>query len=152
MARHHQIQYVSFYTAGSEARKVDWQPVKKQVNLPQPRRAKRKVVYVDPVANIGIVVAVVMLLVMLVGVVRFAGVHNQRVQLENYVSTLQQKNESLSDTYYAGFDPEEIRQIALAKGLIPAEQAQVMYVSVPETAEQPEETGSLWAFLLRLFA
>ena len=62
MARHHQIQYVSFYTAGSEARKVDWQPVKKQVNLPQPRRAKRKVVYVDPVANIGIVVAVVMLL------------------------------------------------------------------------------------------
>ena len=152
MARQHQIQYVSFYTAGSEARKIDWQPVKKQVNLPQPLRAKRKVVYVDPVANIGIFVAVVMLVVMLVGVVRFAGVHNERVQLQNYVSTLQQKNETLSDNYYSGFDPEEIRQIALAKGYIPAEQAQVLYVAVPETAEQPEETGSLWAFLLRLFA
>ena len=47
MARQAQIQYVSFYSAGSEARQIDFQPIKKKASLPKPRRAKRPVVYID---------------------------------------------------------------------------------------------------------
>lgn len=151
MARQAQIQYVSFYSVGSEARQIDLRPVKKQTKLPQPRRAKRPVVYVDPVAILGIVVASIMLMVMLLSFVKFILVHNRQVELESYVSTLQEENETLQQSYYQGFDPEEIRQIALAKGMIPAQQAQVLYITVP-AVEELEETPSIWAFLVELFA
>ena len=152
MARQAQIQYVSFYSAGSEARQIDIQPIKKKAGLPKPRRAKRPVVYVDPVAIAGSVVAVVMLVVMLVSLVHFGIVHNRQVELENYVSVLQEKNADLEETYYAGFDPEEIRQIALAKGMIPAEQAQVLRVEMPQPEPEMQESQTLWTFLVDLFA
>lgn len=152
MARKAQIQYVSFYSAGSAAYQVELNPATKKAKLPAPRRAKRKVVYVDPVAIAGIFVAVVMLVVMLVGLVQFGAAHNRKMELENYVISLQQRNESLEETYYAGFDPEEIRSIALARGMIPAEQAQVLYVPAQEEEPQTQENRSLWAFLTDLFA
>ncbi len=152
MARQTPIQYVSFYSAGSAAYQIDPQPIKKkQVALPKPRRAKRRVVYVDPVAIMGIAVAVVMLVVMVAGVVQLGAAKHQEKVLSQYVSALQEENAALEDTYYAGFDLEEIRQIAIAKGMIPVDQAQVLYVSAPEAPEK-ETGGSFWAFLADLFA
>lgn len=151
MARKADVQYVSFYSAGSAARQVELKPVAKQVKLPKPRRAKRNVVYVDPVAITGIVVAVVMLIVMLVGVIQFSAAHSRQVELENYVISLQQQNEKLEKTYRNSFDPEEIRSIAIARGMIPAEQAQVLYV--PKVQEEPQqEDRTLWTILADLFA
>lgn len=151
MARKAAIQYVSFYSAGSAARQVELKPVTKQVKLPEPRRAKRRVVYVDPVAITGIFVAVVMLVVMLVGVIQFGAAHNRQVELENYVISLQQQNETLEETYRNGYDPEEIRSIAIARGMIPVEQAQVLYVP-GEQAEPQQESRTLWTILADLFA
>lgn len=154
MARKAPIQYVSFYSAGSAAYQIDPQPIRKkqQVKLPAPRRTKRKVVYVDPVAVAGIFVAVVMLIVMLAGIFQFATAHNRQMELEQYVTSLQQRNETLKEIYYDGFDPEEIRSIAIARGMIPAEQAQVLYVPAQEVQQEVTENGSLWAFLADLFA
>ena len=152
MARKAPIQYVSFYSAGSAAQKIELRPATKQVKLPAPRRAKRKVVYVDPVAIAGIFVAVVMLIVMLVGLVQFGMAHSRQMELENYVISLQQRNETLEETYYAGFDPEEIRSIAIARGMIPAEQAQVLYVPAEKIEPVVCENRSLWAILVDLFA
>jgi hypothetical protein len=151
MARKAAIQYISFYSEGSAARQVELKPAYKQVKLPEPRRAKRKIVYVDPVAIAGIVVAVVMLVVMLAGVIQFSAAHNRQVELENYVLSLQQKNESLEETYHSGYDPEEIRSIAIARGMIPVEQAQVIYIPA-EPAAQQEESKTLWTMLADLFA
>lgn len=151
MARKASIQYVSFYSAGSAARQIELKPATKQVKLPAPRRAKRKVVYVDPVAITGIVVAVVMLIVMLVGFIQFGVAHSRQVELENYVISLQQRNETLEETYYNGFDLEEIRSIAIARGMIPAEQAQVLYVP-SEQLEPQQESRTLWTILADLFA
>ena len=151
MARKAAIQYVSFYSEGSAARQIELKPVTKQVKLPAPRRAKRKVVYVDPVAITGIVVAVVMLIVMLVGLVQFGAAHKRQVELENYVASLQQRNATLEETYYNGFDLEEIRSIALARGMIPVEQAQVLYVPA-ELIQPQEESRTLWTILADLFA
>lgn len=151
MARKTAIQYVSFYSAGSAARQVELKPATKQVKLPAPRRAKRKVVYVDPVAITGIVVAVVMLIVMLAGFIQFGNAHSRQVELENYVISLQQRNETLEETYYNGFDLEEIRSIAIARGMIPAEQAQVLYVP-SEQLEPQQESRTLWTILADLFA
>lgn len=151
MARKAAIQYVSFYSAGSAARQVELKPVTKQVKLPEPRRAKRRVVYVDPVAITGIFVAVVMLVVMLVGVIQFGAAHNRQVELENYVISLQQQNETLEETYRNGYDPEEIRSIAIARGMIPVEKAQVLYVP-GEQAEPQQESRTLWTILADLFA
>lgn len=151
MARKAAIQYVSFYSAGSAAHQIDLKPVTKQAKLPAPRRAKRKVVYVDPVAIAGIVVAVVMLIVMLAGLVQFSAAHSRQMELENYVLSLQQRNETLEETYYNGFDPDEIRSIALARGMIPAEHAQVIYVP-SQQVEPQQETKSFWMILADLFA
>ena len=151
MARKAAIQYVSFYSEGSAARQLELKPVTKQAKLPAPRRAKRKVVYVDPVAITGIFVAVVMLVVMLVGLVQFGAVHSRQMELENYVLSLQQRNEELEETYYNGFDPEEIRSIALARGMIPAEEAQILYLP-NEQSEPQQENRSFWTILADLFA
>lgn len=151
MARKAAIQYVSFYSEGSAARQIELKPATKQVKLPAPRRAKRKVVYVDPVAIAGIVVAVVMLTVMLVGLIQFGEAHSRKTQLENYVISLQQQNETLEESYHNGFDVEEIRSIALARGMIPVEQAQILYVPIEQ--EVPQQQGrTLWTILADLFA
>ncbi len=152
MARQTKIQYVSFYSAGSAAYKVDPQPIrKKQVNLPKPRRVKRPVVYVDPVAIAGIVVAAVMLIGMLAGIVQLSAAKQEQQALSGYISLLQEENARLEEAYYAGFDLEEIRQIAIARGMIPADQAQVLYI--PDTAvEEQEENRTLWTILAGLFA
>ena len=151
MARKAAIQYVSFYSAGSAARQIELKPATKQVKLPAPRRAKRKVVYVDPVAIAGIVMAVVMLIVMLVGLIQFGEAHSRKTQLENYVISLQQQNKNLEETYHNGYDVDEIRTIAIARGMIPVEQARVLYVPGGQ-AEPVQESRTLWTILADLFA
>ena len=69
MAKKPEIQYVGqFYVYGSEAQVVA--PKKKaQFRLPKPKLELEKIekIYVDPVALLGLAVAVVMLVCMVVG-------------------------------------------------------------------------------------
>ncbi len=154
MARKTEVRYVNFYTAGSAAYQYDPQP-KKQVVLPKPktRRQKKIVLRLDPVVAVGVCVAFVMLIMMIVGLFQLGAAQQQAKQMERYVAVLQDKNEDLDDTYRSGFDPEEIREIATAMGMIPVEQAQRVYISVPaETAEEPTVWENIYTFLTGLFA
>lgn len=156
MARQMEVRYVNFYTAGSEAVKFDPKPVrpKTEVKLPKPRRKKRIVLYVDPLATMGICVAVVLLIAMLVGIYSLTAAQKEAAQMQNYVQTLQERNEDLQETYEAGYDLEEIRQIALARGMIPVDQAQTVTVQVtePEVQEEPGAWDAFCSFLAGLFA
>ena len=155
MAQKTKVQYINFYTAGSAAYQYDVPiPQKAQVKLPKPRRKKRIVLRVDPVAVLGMCLAVGMLVMMLCGVVRLWNVRQQQTQMAAYVQRLEQENARLQETYEQGYDPEEIRRIATAMGMIPVEQAQ--HITVQVEPPQAEEDVSAWqrlcAFLTGLFA
>lgn len=156
MARKTQVQYINFYNAGSEAYKYDFEPYRKkaEVTLPKPRRNKKIVVKVDPVAVLGICMAVVMLVMMISGVVRLCGVRQQQAEMAQYVQRLQEENTQLQQTYENGYDLDEIREIALAMGMVPKDQVQRIQipVSVQEMEEEPTGWENFCSFLAGLFA
>lgn len=156
MARQNPVQYINFYTPGSEAYKYDFQPARKktEVKLPKPRRQKKIIVKVDPVAVLGICVAVVMLIVLLCGAVQLSAVRQQEAQMAAYVQRLEQENAQLQKTYEAGYDLEEIYEIATAMGMIPADQAQQIRVkaAIPVGEEEPTAWENFCLFLTGLFA
>lgn len=156
MARVNKVQYVNFYTAGSAAFKYEPTPLpkKKQATLPKVRRKKRIVIHVDPVAAIGVCVAVVLLVMMFASLAQFAAVQKQEAQMAAYVEQLQQENAVLQSEYQAGYDLEEIQDIAIGMGMVPAEQAQrvQVQVSAPVVEEEPTAWENFCTFLTGLFA
>ncbi len=154
MARVNKVQYVNFYTAGSAAYKFEPKPLpKKQATLPKIRRKKRILVHVDPVAVICGCVAVVLLVMMLTSLIQFSAVRQQEQQMAEYVQQLQQENAALQAEYRAGYDLEEIRDIALGMGMVPVEQAEHIQVelNVP-VVEEPSAWENFCTFLAGLFA
>ena len=160
MAEKTKIQYVSFYSAGSAARKIDLtRPVYEQPNYPeptaQPQRKRRIVVRVDPLAVCSIVVSVVMLVLMVAGVFQLHSAWQQEQALAAYVEQLYAQNQELEETYRSGYDLEEIERKALALGLVPVDQVQHIRVQVEMPAQQ-QEASSFWdevtAFFGGLFA
>ena len=94
MAVRTDIQYVQFYVDGSTARKPEQKTQAKHAAAPKYRRVKRKVVVVDPVAILGTVVTVCLLVAMLVGFVQYRNIQNKSEQMEQYLKQyLRSKNE-----------------------------------------------------------
>ena len=155
MARQPQVQYINFYTAGSAAYRYE-EPIrqKTEVKLPKPRRKKRMVIRLDPVALVGLCMAVILLISMISGVCNLVSARKEQAQMAAYVQRLQQENSKLQEEYTQGYDLEEIRQIATAMGMIPAEQAQHITVSVIQMEAEPEPTRweNFCIFLAGLFA
>lgn len=156
MARINEIQYVNFYTAGSAAFKYEPTPLpkKKQASLPKMRRKKRILVHVDPITVLGMCLTVVMLVMMVSGMVRLNALHHQQEQMAAYVSALEQENAQLQTRYEAGYDWDEIRQLAAAMGMVPAEQAQRVQIQVADEVIETEPSAweNFCAFLSGLFA
>ncbi len=155
MARYPEIQYVRYYTPGTAARKLEV-PVKQNSarQIPTRKRQKKIVVHLDPVAAIGIVAATVMLILMLTGVSSLRQAQQEKVQMEQYVVSLQKEYASLQNTYEASYDLQEVESMALALGMVPREQVQqiTMQVADPETAEQTTVWENIRTFLTGLFA
>ena len=157
MARKAEVHYVNFYMAGSEALKFDPKPIakpKQEVKMPRPRRQKKIVLHVDPVAVTGIALVFIMLIMMVVGMFQLGQAQKQAKQMGSYVERLQAENAQLEREYRAGYDPEEIKQIASAMGMIPKEQAQHIEITVqiPEVEEEPTAWEAFCTFLADLFA
>ncbi len=154
MARKTTVNYVNFYTAGSEALKFEPQPIiRKEVTLPKPRRKKKIVVHFDPVVVLGVAVAAVLFVMMLAGMVRVIGAQQEASRMQDYVAYLQEENAALEQQYQEAYDPEEIREIATAMGMIPVEQAPKVYISVPQQAiQEPTAWERFTAILTDLFA
>lgn len=137
------IQYIGqFYVHGSEARALELEEQRKKAKtkLPLARLEKIEQIYVDPVALAGIVVAVVMLVVMVLGAVRLHQDWMAYERMADKVAALQEDNVKLTRTYRAGYDLEDIEMKALAMGLVPQSEIEpvVITVTLPET--EPELT------------
>ncbi len=158
MALQPDIQYVPFcYVDGSAARKVEHKPAKKATVTPAPkrRRAKRKVIAVDPVAIGGIVIAVVMLVMMLAGFARYTVIQEQNRLMQDHLTALQLENTKLQQDYESNIDLDYIQDMADAMGMVPAQDAQQVQISVQLPQEDVTEM-TLWqsiaTFLAGLFA
>jgi len=156
MAQRVDIQYVQFYTQGSAARKVAPAISVHTGALPQVRKHKRKNLYVDPVAVIGIAVAVCMLVMMLVGVSQLRQAQQNTVAMEQYVEQLQQENKQLQVQFDEECDLEAIKNTALALGMVPGESVENTLIHVEVPQEPAVEQTNLWqrigTFLTGLFA
>lgn len=154
MARKPDIQYIQFYTDGSAARQPEFRSAPKKAARPKSHRRKQTVIRIEPLALAGMAVAAVMLVLLAVGTVQLRRTQRENAQLAQYVQALQGHNELLKEEYAAGYDLEEVREAALALGMVPAGEIPRTPISVTPT--QVEETTSLWeeiaAFFQGLFA
>ena len=151
------IQYVGqFYLHGSEAKQLQLQEEKRQVKtkLPLARIQQIEKIYVDPVALIGIAVAVVMLVTMVLGAVQIKRDWDHYEQVSAYVSELKRENARMNHAYRASYDLEDIKSKALAMGMIPKSELQTMVVTVtvPEPEVELTRSEEIRFFLEGLFA
>ena len=151
------IQYVGqFYVHGSEARQLQMQEQKRQAKtrLPLLRLQAIEKIYVDPVALVGIAVAVVMLVTMVLGAVQLKRDWDQYERVSAYVSELKRENARMSHAYHASFDLEDIRSKALAMGMVPKSELQTttVNVTVPEPQVELTRVEEMKLFLEGLFA
>ena len=151
------IQYVGqFYVHGSEARALQLQEEKRQAKtkLPLTRIQKIEKVYVDPVALMGIVVAMVMLVTMVLGAVQIKRDWDQYERVSSYVSELKRENARLNHAYRLSYDLEDIKSKALAMGMVPKSELKTMAVTVTVPEPEPELTRmeEVKLFLEGLFA
>ena len=151
------IQYVGqFYVHGSEARQIQQPEPKPQPRtiLPLTRIQAIEKIYVDPVALIGIAVAVVMLVTMVLGAVQIKRDWDQYERVSAYVSELKRENARMNHAYRASYDLEDIKTKALAMGMVPKSELQTMTVSVtvPEPEVELTRSQEIRLFLEGMFA
>lgn len=157
MSQKPKIQYVGqFYIHGSEARQLELQEKKKQAKskLPLERLRKIEVVYLDPVAIFGIVTALVMLTVMILGVLQIRDDWKEYRVMSNYVSRLNSENAEMQADYRSQYDLEDIRIKAQALGMVPKSDLEVrtVYVTIPQPEPEMTWLEELQWFLSGLFA
>jgi cell division protein FtsB len=159
MARQPDIQYVSYYTGGSAARKIELQPDKKKNKAalpqrPRTRREKKTVIHVDPISVLAVLVAGFLLITMVVGMLRLGEVNAEVEAMDGYVTQLQQENVALRQEYEAGYDLKDVEQKALEMGLVPIEQVEHVTIEIPEAPVEVELTfwEKVSAFFSELFA
>ena len=155
MAMQPEVRYINAYVSGTAAP----QPVKKpqkrpDVYLPKVKKQQKWLIPVDMVAVGGIFAAVVLSIMLIVGLVQMNQAQHEAKMYKEYALSLQQENKALQDTYDSSYDLEEVRDIALAMGMVPMEQAQhvTMQVVTPEVVQEPTPWESFWAFLVGMFA
>lgn len=152
MANKPQIQYIhQFYTPGSEAQKVApaHSPRRSRTTLPKVAPREKIRILVDPVALGGLVVAVAMLVLMIVGMVQYSRICEEHAVMETYVTRLRDENARLEHNYHSGYDIEEIRQQANALGMVPVSEATTIEVEV--NVPQPEPEPTLWDEIVWFF-
>ena len=157
MSQKPKIQYVGqFYIHGSEARQLELQEKKKRAKskLPLERLRKGEVVYLDPVAIFGIVTALVMLTVMILGVLQIRDDWEEYRVMSNYVSRLNSENAQLQADYRSQYDLEDIRVKAQALGMVPKSELEVrtVYVTIPQPEPEMTWLEEIQWFLSGLFA
>ncbi len=139
MAQRVDVQYIRFYTDGSAARKVT--PVsdpRTTTRLPRQKKQHKTLIFVDPLAIVGILASVCLLIAMTVGLVQYFGAQRQMAEMQSYVQQLSAKNEALEAQYQAGYDLAEVEKQAIAMGMIPKDQVPTVQIPQQQTVEAPE--------------
>ena len=153
MARQFDVQYLGGYMDGSAARKLEMPKPRTAPRKKRNARNKRIVVYVDPLAILGILVAGIMMVLLVAGVVNRMEARQELARMDAYVQSLRQENIALEEEYEAGYDLDHVEQTALALGMVPMDQIQRVSIHVPQPVE-PEPSGweQIRVFLAGLFA
>ena len=151
------IQYVTqFYSYGSEAKVLELKPAKKKEKsvLPIAKPQQKIRIAVDPVAMAGILIAVVMVLVMAVSVRGYLETCDEYRTMTRRVITLQNINVEKQQTYKEMYDLDDIREKALALGMVPIEEAEVITITpvIPEVEPEPQWWENISWFMKGLFA
>ena len=151
------IQYVTqFYSFGSEAKVLELKPVKKKQKsvLPVAKPEQKIRIGVDPVAMTGILIAVVMVLVMALSVHGYLETCDEYRTMTRRVITLQNINVEKQQAYKEMYDLDDIREKALALGMVPMEEAEVITISpvIPEEEPEPTWWQNISWFMKGLFA
>lgn len=156
MAQRVNVEYIQFYTQGSAARRIMPAWNFHISALPQMKKRKIQRIYVDPVAVLGIVVAVCMFIMMAVGVTQLRAEQQKTDAMVAYVEQLQAKHSVLQAQYDTECDLEVVEKTALALGMIPQQQAEHISIEVELPQLADTEQISLWqrvgTFLTGLFA
>ena len=146
------IQYIGqFYTHGSEARQLEQQQEQKKkskTKLPIAQLERIEKVYIDPVALIGIAVALVMLVTMVIGATQLKTDWKSYEIMSDYLSRVKLKNAQLTQDYRSGYDLDEIASKAQALGLVPREDLTTTTITVTLPTPEPAYT---WEDELRWF-
>ena len=159
MAQKPDIQYIhQFYVPGSEAQVLELKPTKKKKKkkfiLPKPKTQKKILIRLDLASVCGLLVAGVMMVLMTVGIFRLSAVRQEYCRMESHVISLQNRNVELEKDYQSRYDLDDIREKALALGMIPIEEAETITIHVEPPVEESEPT--LWEeicwFFSELFA
>ena len=145
MAYKPEIQYVGqFYVYGSEAKQLaaQEQAKKAKTRLPLAKLEKIEQVYVDPVAIVGIAVAVVMLVAMVMGFLQIRAAWAEYEVMSDYLADLKYQCAEKEAAYrsHEEFDLAVIQEKALAMGMVPADQVQVKTITVTMPQPEPEWT------------
>lgn len=157
MARKPDVQYIRYMTDGSSARALQPVAIKPKTRLPKTilpkiRLPETPVIKLDPLASAGILVSVIMVILLVVNCVQLFAIQQEANALDDYVDCLKTENARLTAEYNSGYDLDDIREKALALGLVPVDQVQKITVNVPvpEGETSVEEQGVL-TFLTGLF-
>ena len=86
----------------------------------------------------GVVVAIALLVMMVVGTVRYVGICRQYQQMMDYVVTVQNENVQLREDYRSRVDLDAIREQALELGMVPAAEAERITIRVETPVVEPE--------------
>ena len=157
MAAKPDIQYVTqFYSYDSEAKVLQLKTAnkKQKTQLPKAVPQQKIMVAVDPVAVAGIVIALMLVVLMVVSVQSYIDVCNEYAVMTERVVELQNDNVLDQQKYREMYDLADIEEKALALGMIPMDEAQIVIIT-PVMPEETPEPG-LWEdvswFLKGLFA
>ena len=155
MANKPEIQYVEqFFIPGSEAPQLQPQRGGQPARKPRVQQEKKIRILVDPVAMLGLVVAVTMLVLMAVGVYQYNAASQRNEAVNDYLLQLKDTNITREYQYRTKLDLTKIAEQAKALGMIPASEAQTITVHVEVPQPEPENTwwDDLVWFLEGLFA
>ena len=151
------IQYITqFYSYGSEAKVLELKPVKKKKKtaLPKAIPDQKIRIMIDPVALAGIAIAIVLVVLMAVSVRGYLDVCHEYEVMTDHVITLQNTNVTRRMEYTSMYDLDDIKEKALALGMIPMEEAEVNTITpvIPEPEPETPWWENISWFLKGLFA
>lgn len=158
MASRVDVQYIQFYTEGTAAKKIATPAPKKRVQeKPAAKRARRKVVRIDPVAVLSLAVCLALTITLGLGIGKVQQAKQDNARMAAYVENLTQKSEVLAQEYAAGYDLHEIEKTAMALGMVHSDQASHRGVTIQmadQTPAQPQMNfwQNLVAFFTNIFA
>lgn len=155
MALRADVQYVQYSVDGTAARKVERHAVEGVTPVQKRRKAEHKVIAVDPVALAGILLSAVVLIAMVCGLMQYRQEMQRSRQMGAYVEQLKLEKSQLEQTYKDGYDLDEIRDIAMNAGMVPAAEMEQISIAIQKPDEKETELSfweSVATFLTGIFA